>query len=154
MSDPLGEGLGVSGLPGLGPKPEQESRTFLFNDSHVEVESVRIDKDTDDDANTGKVHKLRAGMAVVRVEAGGNKGKYVDVAHADAPAAGSIVHAGILRDFVDMRDKDGNREDKQAVVVIHGFVNEADVIYNTADGPTIQAIKDALPLVHFRVAVV
>ena len=50
-----------------------------------------------------------------------------------------------------MRLQDSTLEDKLARGVIHGLVNESQVIFNTADGPTIDAIKAALNLVDFEV---
>lgn len=143
---------GSIGLPGLSDEIAQEARIFLTDDDHVKGKGVRIGKDTDDEANVGKEHKLRPGLAVVRVEAGGaTQGHYVDANHADAPNAASIVEAGLLMHGVDMRDREGSgRQDQPALVLKHGFVDVDKVDFGTADGPTIQAIKDALPLVQFE----
>lgn len=143
------EQLGQQGLPGLGPKVEQESRAFLKDTTHIVRRGVRLDEDTEDTANT-PVTKLRAGLVVVRVEAGANKNKYVSESHADAPLTASIVEAGILMQFINMKDRNDVLEDKTASVLIHGFVDNAQLLFGSADAARITALKDAMPLVKFE----
>jgi hypothetical protein len=127
------------------------TRIFLLDDEHVKSKGIIIDDAVKDTANTPP-EQLRAGLALVRVEgAGPNQGKYVTIGHADAPAAGSIVNAVLLQHHVDMRLPDATLVDKQGRGVYHAFVDESQVIMNTADGPTIDAIKAALNLVQFEV---
>jgi len=142
---------GQSALPGIGPLEQQTSRVFLSNDEHVVVQAVKID-DTTQDVGNSVVTKLRPGLALVRVEAAGaNLGKYVHVTHADAPAAPDIIRAVLLLEPINMKAKDGSTlEDKTASGLIHGFVTESQVIFGTADAPTIDAIKDALSQVMFQ----
>ena len=137
--------------PGLSTKLQAEARVFLRDDEHVKTTGVKIAAATKDTASTPP-EQLRAGLALVRVEAAGpNQGKYVSIGHADAPAAVNILHARLLAKFTDMRLQDSTLVDKQAMGVIHGLVDESQVIFNTADGPTIDAIKAALNLVDFEV---
>lgn len=138
-------------VPGISTKVTSEARVFLRDDEHVKETGVLIASATKDTANTPP-EQLRAGLALVRVEAAGaNQGKYVSIGHADAPVAANILHARLLSKFTDMRLQDSTLADKLARGVIHGLVNESQVIFNTADVPTIDAIKAALNLVDFEV---
>ena len=134
----------------MGPTVEQESFKFLKDNTHNFRRGVRIEKDTEDTGHTGKVHKLRAGLVLVRVEAGPNTGKYVHSAHADAPLTVDIEAAVLLMEVIDMRNKEGDREDKLASGLIHGLVNESEVVFGTADAARIAKIKEVLPLVQFE----
>lgn len=144
----VNEHLGVQGLPGMGPRLDQESRKFLADPLHKVELGIRIDDVAKDLGNSGKTYKLRAGLVLIRVENGGaNDGKYVHVGHADCPLAADVERAVILMQYVDMRDKEGNFEDKTATGLIHAFVEEDNVIFGTADANYIDAIKAALPQV-------
>lgn len=142
--------MGDQALPGLTPLEQQTSRKFLTDNNHVVRIGVKLPSDVQDVGNS-PVTKLRAGLALVRVEAAGaNLGKYVHVTHADAPVAGDIVSAVLLMESINMLGKDGAVEAKVASGLVHGFVDEDQVIFGTADVPTIDAIKSvALPLVRF-----
>ena len=143
--------LGKTRLPGLTPEVAQESRQFLLDNNHILRRGVRIEKDSTDDSHTGKEYKLQPGLALVRIEEGANKGKYVPPDHADAPDAGDVVMAGILMEYVDMRKRSDPEdvEDQQASVLIHGKVDAAQIIY--ADASYEDEIKDVLPGVFFEV---
>jgi hypothetical protein len=141
---------GFLGLPGLGPLEEQTSRKFLTDNNHIVRRGAKLDAATDDVENVGKEHQVRAGMLVVQVLSGVNAGKYVDVTHANAPAAGTIEEVGILMESVNMRNKAGDREDKACSVVIHGFVRESQLLFGTADVGLIDEMKAALPLIMFE----
>lgn len=141
---------GASGLPGMGPTVDGESRTFLKNDTHFAELGIRIKSDTvdDTDAHTPTT-KLRAGLVLVRVEAGDHTGKYVEVGNTSCPAEADIESAVILMGYVNMLGFDGAVEDKVASGLIHGFVVEDNVIFGTADAGIIDAIKAVLPQVMF-----
>lgn len=146
----MNENLGIQGLPGMGPRLNQESRQFLADPLHKVEIGLRIDDVAKDLANTS-TFKLRAGLVLIRVENGGaNAGKYVHVGHADCPAAADVERAAILMQYVDMRDKNSDFEDKSASGLVHGFVIEDQVIFGTADATYIDAIKAALPQVMFQ----
>lgn len=142
---------GASGLPGMGPTVDGESRTFLKNDTHFAELGIRIKSDTVDDTDGHTpTTKLRAGLVLVRVEAAGDHlGKYVEVGNASCPAEADIESAVILMGYVNMKGFDGEVEDKLASGLIHGFVDESKVIWGTADAGIIDAIKAVLPQVMF-----
>lgn len=140
----------VQSLPGMGPKRELETVAFLLDNNHLMRRGIRIHKDTDDIVNVGKEFKLTAGLALVRVEVGANKDRYVDAGHADAPVAASVVEAVLLMESLSLHDADGVREDKAASGVIHGRVDETKVRFGTGDPTYINAIKAALKLVEFE----
>ncbi len=142
--------IGLGQLPGISDEQVMESRNFLTNTGHIVVRGVKIDKDSDDIANVGKESVLRGGLALVRVEAGLLAGKYVDVGHASAPAVGDIEAAVILMETIPLADVNATRQDKAGSGLIHGFVEEAQILWGTADAPTIAAIKAVLPLVQFE----
>lgn len=142
--------LGQDRMPGPGPTIEQETfDPFLKQQDFIIRRGVVIEKDSEDAGHTDKVTKLRPGCVVVRVEAGGNKGKYVPVDHADAPAAASVQQAGILEGLVNMRKRDGSDavEDQHALIVIGGVIDEDEIIL--VDPLYIEEVKAALPLCHF-----
>lgn len=140
----------VQSLPGMGPKRELETVAFLLDNNHFMRRGIRIHKDTDDIVNVGKEYKLTAGLALVRVEVGANKDRYVDAGHPDAPVAASVVKAVLLLESLSLYDADGVREDKNASGVIHGRVDETKVRFGTGDPTYIAAIKAALKLVEFE----
>lgn len=143
--------LGNQGLPGMTPRVDQTSRKFLTENNHVVRRGIKIPSTAVDSGNTPTT-KLRAGLALVRVEAAGaNLGTYVPVGHADAPVAADIEAAVLLMEDINMLGPDGAAEAKTATGLIHGFVDSTKVIFGTVDVPTIDAIKTvALPLVQFE----
>lgn len=145
----MGSGAGASGLPGMGTKVSPgTSREFLKEGQHFRTIGIRIDKDTED-ADNSPVTKLRPGLVLVRVEDGVNAGKFVHVDHTDAPAAEDIKEACILYGDHDMLNPAGAVEDQQGAGVLHGIVEDAQILWGTDDALTIEAIKDILKLVHF-----
>lgn len=144
------EGSDVQGLPGMGPKRELETVAFLKDNNHLMRRGIRIHKDTDDILNVGKEFKLTAGLALVRVEVGANKDRYVDAGHPDAPVAASVVEAVLLMESLSLHDADGVRQDHVASGVFHGWVDETKVRFGTADPTYIAAIKAAVKLVEFE----
>lgn len=144
------DGQGASSLPGMGAKTSPgESREFLKDGSHKAVIGIHIDKDTQDVDNS-TVTKLRPGLVLVRVEAAGdNQGMFVHVTHGDAPAAGDIVEACILMGDHNMLSREGVVEEQVGQGLIHGIVDDAQVIWGTADAGIIDAVKEVLKLVHF-----
>ncbi len=141
---------GDFGLPGLGPKITMQTRKVLLNDKHVEYEgTVVIDADTVDAGST-PTDLLRPGMLLVRVETGPNAGKYVQFGHTDAPgSAGAVKKTVVLGNFVRMTGNDGNTADRQGIGIIHGRVDEGQIIYSTSDGATKTALRAGCPLVEF-----
>ena len=141
---------GDNKLPGISTRRDMIARTFLLNDNHVMEKGVIIDDVTQDIGNT-PVTQLRPGLALVRVEAAGvNQGKYVHATHADAPAAANILNAVILSVAVNMLDEDAVLVDKGAKGVIHGHVDQDQVIFGVGAGAVLDAIVAALNLVNFE----
>lgn len=143
------EHLGHNQMPGLGPLVEQQTVEFQEDIGHAAYDGVRIHKDTDDEGNVGSEHKLRPGLALVRIEAGGNAGMYADLDHADAPANADIKDVVILADWTDLKDKAGARQDVQAKVLIHGQVTNSKVVYNGADATRQAAAQAKAKLIRF-----
>lgn len=138
---------GVAGMPGIGTEVVQESRIFLKDPNHVVVRNgIIIDADAVDTDHTGKTHVLRPGLMLVRIEEGAKAGKYTDLDNDDAPEYDAdIVDCVILRDYCDMRAKDVGGatayEDKQAAGVIHGAVDDDQILYGGADAGRIAAAQ-------------
>lgn len=141
--------LGANRMPGLTDEVAQLSRQFLTDHNHLKKVGIRIEADSVDAGHSGKTYLLRPGLALVRVETGGNKGKYVPADHADAPANSDVEKAVILMGFVDMRKRSDptDTEDQMGEGLIHGFVDDAQIIYVDAGYKT--EIQDALYLVEF-----
>jgi hypothetical protein len=140
--------LGQDAIPGMGPRVDGTSRTFLAH-SHYETRGIIIDADTEDDGNDPTT-KLRAGLVLVKVVAGPNVNKFVHSEHADAPADADITEAVILNGKdVNLLDKASEPEDKVATGVFHGLADEDKVFFGTAVGARIAAMKAAMPLVAF-----
>lgn len=136
-------------MPGMGPVVEAAVATpFLKDQSFILRRGVIIEAASEDAGNT-PVEKLRAGVVLVRIETGADKGKYVPVDHASAPVAASVLQAGILEKYVDMRKRDGSGdvEDKHGVIVIGGVIDEDEI--ELVDANYIEEVKAALPLCHF-----
>lgn len=145
--------LGATRMPGLSDEILQESRQFLTENNHFRTRGIKIASASVDVGHTGKTHILRPGLALVRVEVGGNAGKYVPADHADAPDAVDLEKAVILMQFVDMRKRSDptTYEDQQASGLVHGFVDDAQIIY--VDGSYKDEIQGVLPMVEFETAV-
>jgi hypothetical protein len=140
---------GDFGMPGLSPKLTMKTRKFLLNDKHVEYKNgVVIEKGTVD-AGSSPTDLLRPGLILVRVETGANKGKFVQTSHADAPIAADVKDAVILANYVHTKGPDGTTADRAGLGVIHGMVDEGQIIYVTADATYKANIKAALKLVQF-----
>ena len=58
--------------------------------------------------------------------------------------------AVILMDFVNMNDEDAVAQERGALGVVHGWVEDGQIIYGTATGSEILEIQAALPLVLFE----
>jgi hypothetical protein len=140
--------FGDSGLPGMGPVIENSSRQFLKDGTHKLVVGIRIDKDTQD-VDNDPVTKLRPGLVLVRVEGGDNDGHFVHLDHADAPDPGDVLVAVILMGYRPMLNREGEVEDKQEQGLVHGIVDEAQIIWGTDDEGTIDALKEVMRGVIF-----
>jgi len=143
---------GMDRLPGMGTRIDQVGGGFLKNPTHYLARSIRIHKDTQDLGNT-PVTKLRTGLVLVRVESGANKNLYVHIGHADDPGTGSRVKAVILETPIATMLDDtgaGTVENKAGRGVIHGQVDEAAVIFGTANAPDIDDVKGILDLIEFE----
>lgn len=109
---------------------------------------ITIVDDAEDSGHTGKETILRAGLALVRIETGDDKGKFVPAAHADAPAAEDVQEAVILLETLNMEGKEGAVEEKIGVpAMIGGTVADARIFYD--DAAYKDAIQAALPRVSF-----
>jgi hypothetical protein len=150
MGGPLNPTVGNDGLPKMGSTIEGEARVYANDDVHKQLKGVRVEKDSDDDLNTGKTYSLRPGLVLLRAIAGVT-GKWVDESHPNAPADGDIVECGILDHYLDMRDDTAAaREDKVANVMVHGRVLTSQVIFGNANAARIAAIKAAMKNVIFE----
>lgn len=143
--------LGHSQLPGVSDPVEQTQKVYLYGDrKHTSYDGVRINKDTDDEGNVGAEWKLRPGLALVKVINGGaNDGMYVDLDHADAPANNDVTDVVILDEWVDLKDKAGDRQHCQANVLVHGQVVDAEIEYNSADATRQGVVKGKAKLIRF-----
>ncbi len=141
-------GIGASRLPGLDAKEVQTSRKFLTDNNHIVRLGIRIEAATTDAANT-PITKLRAGLVLTAL-GGGSAGKWGEFTHADSPGAGLITESVILMEDVNMLGKDSVAADQSATGLIHGFVKESEVDFDTAVAGEITELKDANPLVRFE----
>lgn len=145
---------GVDGIPGIQDPVESSSRTFLLDNAHMATEGITIVGSTDDDENVGFENKLRGGLVLVRIEAGGDAGKYCELNHASAPLDGDITRACILMNDVNMLKGDGStsRADKHQNGLIHGFVDDAKLFWGTGVlAARKDAVREVLKLVDFKV---
>lgn len=137
------------GAPGLTPKEIQATRDFMAQHIFILEKGIWIFSDSLDTGNA-PTNKLRAGLVLVRSEAGPAQGFYVPFGHADAPVANDIKEAVLLSYFVNMLDAASIVENKNVSGVRGGIVTESKLLYLGADANEKQAVKDVLPLVHFE----
>jgi hypothetical protein len=123
--------LGHSQLPGVSSPIEQTQKIYKHGGEVMDYDGVRIEKDTDDEGNVGAEWKLRPGLVLVTGVA--LAGKYVDLDHASAPANDDITDTVILDEWVDLKDRNGTRQDCQAKVLVLGQVTNSQLEYNDAD---------------------
>lgn len=148
MGGPMSSG-GMEGLPKMGTRVDQTFNAFLKHPTHYFSRSIKIHKDTQDVGST-PVTKLRAGLVLVRVEAGANKNLYVHIGHADDPGTGNRVKAVILEHPIPtMLDEALVVENKGGRGVVHGFVDQSKVIFGTANVPDVDDIIGILNKVEF-----
>ena len=140
-------GVGASRLPGLDTKEVQTSRKFLSDNNHIVRLGIRID-DASTDATNVPVTKLRAGMVLTKL-AGGSAGKWGEFSHADSPGAGVLTESVILMEDVNMLGKDGVAADQEATGLIHGFVNQSEVDFDTVVVGEIDELKATSPLIRY-----
>jgi hypothetical protein len=143
--------LGFSQMPGYQAEVTSEDRIFLANSDHVVHDSVQLHKDTVDNENTGKTTRLRPGLALKRVEGGGNDGYYVNCEHADAPTAANTKDLVILAEYKEMKDQAGVVQHVTAKVVRHGFIMDGQVLWGSgtsgADKTTLKGKNTLLAFV-------
>lgn len=145
--------LGQHGLPGMGPIITADAVEVRTDPQHFVTRGVRIDKAVDDPRTGATSGLLKAGLVLTRVEAGGaNQGFYVEFSHANHPGTGLEEKSGILLHDVNLnlRGSPGTFEDKVTALLIHGFVNEALIEFDTVVVGEIAALKAAMPLVAFE----
>lgn len=145
-----------SQLPTVSVVKLQEARRFLNHEAHTMEKGVIIPGDAVDSGNAGKTNILRPGLVLVKVIAvGANQNKFVPVGHANAPAfAGGDIPQGaavINIHFINMHDEDGVDTDRGVNGLIHGWVEDGQIIYGTSTGSEITELRDAMPLVLFEV---
>jgi hypothetical protein len=143
--------LGHSQLPGVSDPVEQTQSNYLYSDrAHSSFDGVRIHKDTDDEGNVGFEHKLRPGLVLVKVINGGaNDGMYVDLDHADAPVNNDVTDVVILDEWVDLKDKNGDRQNCQGNCLVHGQVKNSELEYNSADATRQGVAQGKAKLIRF-----
>ncbi|MCE5281960.1 MAG: hypothetical protein LLG93_07635 [Deltaproteobacteria bacterium] len=154
MGTPLINPGGFDAMPGITEAVYGSSRTFLADNSHLATEGAIVVSDSvDDEQPAGSQHKLRGGKVLVRVEAGPDLGKFVDLNHASAPLDADIRKVGILYGDVNMLKGDGttNKENKQARVVVHGFVVDASLLWGAGVAPARKtACRNIAKLIDFK----
>lgn len=152
MSAPINQHLTGFGRAGMRDKVTQESEEVRTDLMHFKTKGIVIASDTDDPRATG-TGKLEPGLVLVRVEAGGGKqGKYVEFSNAGSPGAGSIEKAVILLDHVNLANPSDPTvtEDKSVAGLLHGFVDDAKIEYDTVMAAEITELQDTLKLVEFE----
>lgn len=140
---------GYKAGPGPGTREDQLVFNPLLNVSDV-VEypgGIVIVADSEDSGHTGKETILRAGLALVRIETGDDKGKFVPAGHDDAPAAEDVQEAVILLETLNMEDTGSAQEKVGVKAMLAGTVADAKVFYD--DAAYKDAIQAALPRVSF-----
>lgn len=95
---------------------------FLL-DSHVMQKGITVDDTARDAGNTGKTTTLRPGLVMGKITASGKYAQYNNSA-----SDGTQTAIGILKDQVKVIDENANAVDAQAVLVIHGRVDESALI--------------------------
>lgn len=147
---------GRSGVPGITLPVLQQQNVFLKDHDHKMQRRVIIEASSLDTGNTvapGATTKLRAGLALVRVETGANKNKYVPIGHADDPGIGSRVQGGILAEEINMLTRDlSTTADAQGFAVIHGWVDASKIFYNGAGGGDITDFQELMSEIIFESA--
>ena len=148
----LNQQLGQHALPGMGPVVTADAVEVRTDPLHFVTRGVRIDSAVDDPRTGATSGLLKAGLVLVRAEAGGAAGKYVEFTHADAPIVADIEKVGVLLHDVDTNDRatPGAFVDKVTALLIHGFVDEALVEFDTAVDAEIDGLKGGMALVQFE----
>lgn len=139
----------IQDLPGLLPKLEQDSVKFLLENNHILRRGIRVVKTTVDSRSIGATFKLQGGLVLVRVEAGGDKNKYVQLGHASAPLEADVKEAVILMESFSTRDRDGVEQEKNATGLLHGVVDENALNFSGVAASYVDKVKSVLKLVHF-----
>jgi hypothetical protein len=145
--------LGQHQLPGMGPIFTADAVEIRTDPLHFVTRGVRIDSAVDDPRTGATSGLLKEGLVLTRVEAAvAAQGKYVEFSHANHPGTTLEEKTGILLFPVDLnkRGSPGTFEDKVADLLIHGFVDEALVEFDTAVPGEIAGLKAAMPLVQFE----
>lgn len=144
--------LGAHKLPGMGPIVTADAVEIRTDPLHFVTRGVRVDSAVDDPRTGSTTGLLKAGLVLIRAEAGGAAGKYVEFTHADAPIVAAMIRSGILLFDVDLRKRinDGTFEDASVDLLIHGFVDEALLEFDTVVLAEINGLKGAMPLVQFE----
>lgn len=148
----LNQELGQHALPNMGPLVTADAVEVRTDPLHFVTRGVRIDSAVDDPRTGATSGLLKAGLVLVRAEAGGAAGKYVEFSHADAPIVAAIEKTGILLHDVNtnLRGSPGSFVDKSVAILIHGFVDEALIEFDTAVAAEITGLKGGMALVQFE----
>ena len=102
---------------------ETVSPSEFLLDSHVIEKGCTVDNSARDSGNTGKTTTLRPGLVMGKITSSGKYAQY------NASASdGTETAVGILKDQVKVIDENANAVDAQAVLVIHGRVDESALI--------------------------
>ena len=105
-------------------------REFLINNDHVMTKGVVILSSTTDSGNNPTT-TLRRGLVLGIITA---SGKYT--AYNDSGTDGEAVARGVLMEDLDMLDDTGTAADKQANMLLHGYVDYSQLIGIDANGLT------------------
>jgi len=105
-------------------------REFIINNDHVMTIGVVLVSTTTDSGNNPTT-TLRRGLTLGKITA---SGKYA--AYSDSGSDGEAVCRGILMEDLDMLDDTGTAADKQANMLIHGYVDYSQLIGIDSNGLT------------------
>ena len=145
--------LGQHSLPGMGPIVTADAVEVRTDPLHFVTRGVRIDSAVDDPRTGATSGLLKAGLVLTRVEAAvAAQGKYVEFSHANHPGTTLEEKTGILLHDVNLNDRatPGAFVDRVTALLIHGFVDEALIEFDTVVVGEIAGLKAAMALVQFE----
>ena len=112
---------------GYGAARERSDNEYKLSDHTIKV-GVTIDQAARDDDNTPTT-TLRKGLVLGKVTASGKYKEYDDNA-----SDGTETAAGILDEEINLLDETGTAADSQTTMIIHGYVDESELVGIDANG--------------------
>lgn len=139
----------LGGLPGISAEEVNQDTAPILKTTQGMVElGVTIEKDSEDASNVGKETTLLKGTVLIRIETGGNAGKYAPADHSEVPASNAVVQAAILQHDIKMVLADGSTVVDRNVSALVGGVFDEDEL-NFVDSNYRDGAVAAMPLGHF-----